>query len=213
MKARFQSRIGFSLIEMLTVMAFIAILMALGIRGWSTALERGRRATCLSNCRQFSIAGNMLIMASGNYLPYRSGPLKWGEAFDQLIPYLGGTNYSLANCPSNRDPKQDSDSLIPSSGGKFYTEYEFNGYICSTPGNNRHVSGIDDPSQVAYSYDYPHSDSAGDQLASYRAGCKRHHGNGINVAYLDGHASWLPVEEFGGIGNQTIFYRKGHNYD
>src|SRR5262245_29105227 len=50
------SRDGFTLIELLVVIAIIAILTALLLPALATAKERGRRAVCKSNLRQFGQA-------------------------------------------------------------------------------------------------------------------------------------------------------------
>lgn len=190
---------AFTLIELLVVIAIIAILAALITPMVSSGVERGRRLNCLSNVRQFAIAANMLFEGK-LYLPQRSHPERYGEAAVDLLQYLGGLegNKRLLDCPSNKNPIRSERTQLP--GTNVWTEYEFNGYLCSVGSLQRHVSGIIDPSSCAYAYDYPHWD------------LKYAHKDGINVAYMDGHAAWLKKEELGLGSGETPFYRLGHEF-
>lgn len=193
------ARLGFTLIELLVVLAILVILSALTMSGVAAALEKGRRTTCLSNTRQIAFAAQMLF-ENKLYLPERSNPEFYGEAVLQLLPFLKN-NLRVFDCPSNRNPLRNAYTQIP--GTNVITEYEFNGYLCSLSGLPRPTAGINDWSRAAYSYDYPHWD------------LRYAHEKGINVAYLDGHASWLPREEMGldSPNPADRFYRKGHTFE
>ena len=56
---RRHGREGFTLIELLVVIAIIAILMAILMPALNRAREQGRRAACLSNCKQLTLGWMM----------------------------------------------------------------------------------------------------------------------------------------------------------
>ncbi|MHB9026070.1 MAG: type II secretion system protein [Armatimonadota bacterium] len=81
---------GFTMIEVLVVLAIIAILAAIIFPVYSRARERGRQSTCLSNQRQLAVA--LLLYASDN------------EAFPG-IDWYDKLNISsrILTCPSKPD--------------------------------------------------------------------------------------------------------------
>ncbi len=61
---------GFTLVELLVVIAVIAVLVALLLPALSSAKERGRRTVCLSNLRQIGIAIQSYAGDNGGKIPY-----------------------------------------------------------------------------------------------------------------------------------------------
>jgi prepilin-type N-terminal cleavage/methylation domain-containing protein len=61
---------AFTLVELLTVIAMIAILAALLLPGLSSAREQGKRAFCLSNLRQVGIAVTAYAQDNDGKIPY-----------------------------------------------------------------------------------------------------------------------------------------------
>ena len=64
---------GFTLIEMLLVMAVIGVLMGFLLPAVMSARERGRRTQCTEQLRQIAMALDIYAMNSGNYLPSYPG--------------------------------------------------------------------------------------------------------------------------------------------
>jgi prepilin-type N-terminal cleavage/methylation domain-containing protein len=57
---------GFTLIELLVVIAIIAVLMAILMPALHRAREQGKRAACLSNLKQMTLAWIMYAMLQKN---------------------------------------------------------------------------------------------------------------------------------------------------
>ena len=113
---------GFTLIEMLVVIAIIVLLISLVTPAIGRALERGRSAACAGNLRQMGIAHMAFIVDNqGRMIPaaqinrYRpGGPTVRGHYwFHALEPYMGsegpphGSTHGLnrpawQRCPSKR---------------------------------------------------------------------------------------------------------------
>ena len=68
---------GFTLIELLVVIALIAILAALLLPAMARAKERGRRAQCISNLRQFGIA-HMIYAEDNRGIPLETCEVNQG---------------------------------------------------------------------------------------------------------------------------------------
>lgn len=93
-------KIGFTLIEMLTVIAIIAILAAVLLPSLSASRERGRIAYCANNLSQLGKALMMYIDENNDRFPPVSRDSS-ASAWDlEILPYAGyATN--LFFCPSD----------------------------------------------------------------------------------------------------------------
>lgn len=75
MKKHLVLQAGFSLVEMLVVVAVIILLMALLMPAFSNVEERISRATCMHNMRQLMSATLMYAGDNQGILPYNN----WGS--------------------------------------------------------------------------------------------------------------------------------------
>lgn len=90
---------GFTLVEMVVVVAILALLAALLLPAINKAAESGRAAKSLSNLS--SIGKAILLYAGDNNmcLPTLTDKVPWQKLYwtDQIKPYIGDRNYNLTN--------------------------------------------------------------------------------------------------------------------
>ena len=70
---------GFTLVELLVVISIIGMLMALLLPAVQSARESGRRAQCLNNMRNVSLAATLVVTAKGSF----PGSVQGGRAEHQ----------------------------------------------------------------------------------------------------------------------------------
>lgn len=205
------SQFGFTLVELLTVIAIIAVLVAILLPVFFTARERAREATCTSNMRQLGIAAIMYVQDNNETLPGATdnnagAGVKGGWIFYQSFSFEGvpnDVNVTLGSlypyvknvhvyvCPSDASGQVSGDS------------YAINGCVDALsrkhglrPG--RHLAFFDNPSswmlfcEEAFT-DY-HTGSTDDGYFDWQNNSltERHFGNG-NIVFIDGHVKWLPI--------------------
>ena len=86
---------AFTLVEMLVVIAIIGTLAALLLPALSSARERGRRTSCLSNLDQIGKSLAIYCNSSENYLPSYAG-------YGLPSCDMGNVNWSLVNYPGHQ---------------------------------------------------------------------------------------------------------------
>jgi len=98
-------RLGFTLVETLATIAIVSVLAAITLPVLSRARETGRKATCLSNLHQISLAFAMYMADAAGAFPNNGDPYLWmGRRWRwPLKPYLGER--------TERDPEHPDDPL------------------------------------------------------------------------------------------------------
>ena len=203
---RASHRQAFTLVELLVVMAIIAILAGLLFPTIGRMRDKAKLTRCMNNVKQIALAANLMFGENKEVLPARSDPLAWGEAAEQLLPYVRNM-VDVFDCPANLGILGNASQVaLPHYAGKV-TDYEMNGFLCSKSGAGaftRRQNGITDYSKAAYAYDVPYVKDSSP------------HEGGVNVAYLDGHAAWLRYEDMGTLpdqaGDNGTFVDWGHTF-
>ena len=107
-RSAFISLAAFTLVEMLVVIAIIAILAALLLPTLGRAKETARATVCLSNLHQIGIALQIYVQENSNKMPFMSEPLidpvfmatNTSPLINRVLaPQLGNTN--VLRCPSD----------------------------------------------------------------------------------------------------------------
>jgi len=201
-----KSRLGFTLIEMLVVIAIIALLATLLTPMVGRVMDKAKQTACKSNLHQIGIAAQGYANDNGGYLPYATynSSTRW---YTKLAPYAGGGvlgKQSIWSCPSTKknvwlgygwnyhglghspqDPRLGPTSYISEKGSlvlladvRYAMDFVGNKDVIPTK------SGGTPPSRV--------------------------HSDGLNTLFVGGHVQWFPADIW---YDSTKWYRiNGVNY-
>ncbi len=195
MRIRGNRPAGFTLIELLVVIAIIAILAAILFPVFSGAREAARKASCMSNNRQYATATLMYVQDYDETLPmsaYMEGSLVGGcvaTFYWAVDPYVN--NKQVAQCPS--EPQALDVAAVfglffkPCPGTPPFTGYSTNldlfvtGAFPGSAGSSPiSLAQIGRPSDTVMIYD---GNVIEDQSQPVQA---RHNGT-FTASYVDGH--------------------------
>lgn len=182
---------SFTLVEMLVVIAIMAILASLLMPALQNAVELGRRVQCQNNLYQVGIALTAYADQNNNELPTTGsgGTCQWA---DRLFPGMTSSSKILF-CPSD------------TTGGLFTYSTNINAYISAgsymkgakrlsafpRPGSS--FIYVEAPNTIRKSYtDGTYSTVDGPWQVRV-GGPWMHTNEGANYLYLDSHTRWLPT--------------------
>ncbi|MBD3173881.1 MAG: DUF1559 domain-containing protein [Armatimonadia bacterium] len=178
---------GWSLVEILVVIAIIAVLAAILFPVFARAREKARQTSCLSNLKQLATAATLYsddydgYHTRGQFAPF-TGVHTW---LDAIEPYL--KNEQVAICPTARR----TDDLPHSYGyniawwGAGDVPDGMHGIQDRYP---VHQSNVREPSETLWMVDFERYWGCGLEFGVEEPTWR--HNEGANAAFVDGHAKW-----------------------
>lgn len=213
---------AFSLVELLVVIAVIAILLALLMPALNSAKGQARTLLCLSKLKSFGVANASYMgdwsdhVATGSGNNFNSAAAFTGNSWcERVAPYLGdasnkctvNSNPAHFDCP---DRMRVNNGVMPSANNPAWTCASSS---LDAAGNPQRITVCAVPSRKAYLIDSVYAfTNIGNMVPYYMAPAgaggggyfPRHNNNKMsNALFFDGHAAsfglpplpiaWLPV--------------------
>lgn len=186
--SRNHPRSAFTLVELLIVIAIIAVLAAILFPVFARARENARRASCQSNLKQIALGAMQYIQDYDEHYPLgltKESDTSYSSSFDLLRPYLKSRQIGI--CPSDTnipDVLLPLPNLSPSS-------YTSNAKVTTTP-----FLGEPSPPSIASVVEVSRLPLIWDAI-NVSAGLvpdvkvMRRHLEGANCMFADGHVKWI----------------------
>jgi prepilin-type processing-associated H-X9-DG protein/prepilin-type N-terminal cleavage/methylation domain-containing protein len=211
-------RAGFSLVEVLVIVAIVAVLAAILFPLFARSQEKGRSTTCLANMRQIGTAVLLYAQDSDNQMPLNASDVKdfantKGEEWHPnwlsgITPYTRNT--ALFRCPE-AVPAQDDAALPNAAPGITPTavsdsSVQGNGVVMQRrltdiPAPDRIVFLGEERIRVSRALLRPRLGS-GDSYNSWHGlddvtheeRYNNNHNGGGNLLFCDGHSTWRKLD-------------------
>ena len=209
-------RTAFTLVEILVVVAILAILAAVLFPVFGRARENARRSSCLSNMRQIGLGIAQYTQDFDERLPFSTGttpdPLS-GRWPNKIASYVKNTQVFV--CPSYTEHRLPANFLAFTAGGwngssstyginENLSEYRNPGPLSPGDSVSRHLGELKSPSETALIAEVAELSANGNALLGSPDNLDpTSWENHINkTAWNKGNSDWqwVPPGQFGGSG-------------
>lgn len=189
---------AFTMIELLVVVAIIALLGAISFSVFSRVRQLGYRSTCQSNLHQISLAMQQYVQDNNGRYPLIFDPtMGWWS--DSIKVYVH--NDAIFRCPIYGSP-EDVRSYPYFGGGTsyFYNTWRLNDRLNFS---TRHESSLPPSSQTWLNFCAMPDTSETHEGVDVSSSCGRtlhlplptDHLGGTNCSFLDGHVKWMTLSQ------------------
>ena len=224
------ARPAFTLVELLAVIAIIALMAAILFPVFARAREKARQSACASNLKQLGMAAALYIGDADDRYPLGHAPVDdplttfdgggdYEPHFIELLrPYIRNQkNQGVWRCPT--DPSKLYN--IDSDGTEFHVSYAVNGAF----EYGQSLSKVESPAAKVYVLESTDDDhfhwwnigrsKSGDSYLAYNAlppdtftsATTNRHSGGANYLYADGHVKWATFSSlWGTTQNSNAFW-------
>jgi prepilin-type processing-associated H-X9-DG protein len=193
----------FTLVELLVVIATIALLISLLLPALQKAKESGRRSGCASNLKQIGVGFIMYIGDNNEWVPQVEGTPKWNGWYRDICPtYVSSTK--IFECPTSLSEGSirkvpEAFSSTTNVEGRFGYGYNYVRPYYGLTWLYQKINQIKRPTNtilICDSYGDETSSPPGRYAYAVTAGTSARrpsarHDNGANLLFFDGHVAWF----------------------
>lgn len=171
----YRKRNGFTLIEILVVVAIIGILAAFLLPVFAKAREKARSSACLSNLRQIGVAVQLYAQDADGKIPPDGG--SFSGLISGCTPFL--KTAAIFACPDDYDRDEEG------RAGSYRVPSLYQGKPLSCGWNDPYDAAVVTQSaSTTLLYEAEQDFAQAPIVPTYR------HTNGTQILFFDGHAKW-----------------------